>query len=94
MTHTTDPYRPTAQQTYNQQGPGQQAEGGQTEGGQAEGVARDGMVRAGLWTVVVLSVIINMASNFGSLPIWTNLVSGVVTVAAVTALIVRARRHR
>ncbi|AXG79643.1 hypothetical protein [Streptomyces paludis] len=77
----TEPYRPaTAQQA------------GQVQ--QPAGASRDGLVRNLLWAVVVLSSTANVATNFGSAPAWTHLASGLVTTAAVAALVIRARRQR
>ncbi|MFC9049293.1 hypothetical protein [Streptomyces anthocyanicus] len=90
MTHQDhqDPYRlgtPQAALT-----PGH----GDGDGDGPDAVSRGDVVRALLWAVVVLSAVANMALSFTGAATPLHLASGVVTVLAAGALVVRRLRGR
>ncbi|MET9355237.1 hypothetical protein ABZY14_19965 [Streptomyces sp. NPDC006617] len=59
-----------------------------------DAVSRGDVVRALLWAVVVLSAVANMALSFTGAAAPLHLASGVVTVLAAGALVVRGLRGR
>ncbi|MFF4471683.1 hypothetical protein ACFYZ3_19190 [Streptomyces sp. NPDC001599] len=59
-----------------------------------DAVSRGDVVRALLWAVVVLSAVANMALSFTGAATPLHLASGVVTVLAAGALVVRRLRGR
>ncbi|EHN71932.1 hypothetical protein ACWDF1_07825 [Streptomyces coelicoflavus] len=63
-------------------------------GGGPDAVPRGDVLRMLLWTVVVLSAAANMVLSFTGAAVALHLASGVVTVLAVGALVVRALRGR
>ncbi|NEB14329.1 hypothetical protein G3I32_36810 [Streptomyces coelicoflavus] len=77
-----DPYRLGPPQT------------GSTPGGGPDAVPRGDVLRTLLWTVVVLSAAANTVLSFTGAAVALHLASGVVTVLAVGALVVRALRGR
>ncbi|MCX5036545.1 hypothetical protein OHA99_18075 [Streptomyces coelicoflavus] len=67
---------------------------GSAPGGGPDAVPRGDVLRMLLWTVVVLSAAANMVLSFTGAAVALHLASGVVTVLAVGALVVRALRGR
>ncbi|MFD8427220.1 hypothetical protein [Streptomyces coelicoflavus] len=63
-------------------------------GGGPDAAPRGDVLRMLLWTVVVLSAAANMVLSFTGAAVALHLASGVVTVLAVGALVVRALRGR
>ncbi|WP_328561635.1 hypothetical protein [Streptomyces coelicoflavus] len=63
-------------------------------GGGPDAVPRADVLRTLLWAVVVLSAAANMVLSFTGAAVALHLASGVVTVLAVGALVVRALRGR
>ncbi|MFC9468854.1 hypothetical protein [Streptomyces coelicoflavus] len=71
-----------------------QAAAASAAGGGPDAVPRGDVLRMLLWTVVVLSATANMVLSFTGAAVALHLASGVVTVLAVGALVVRALRGR
>ncbi|MFA3877374.1 hypothetical protein ABS735_27455 [Streptomyces sp. MMCC 100] len=63
-------------------------------GGGPDAVSRGDVLRTLLWAVVVLSAVANMALSFAGAAAPLHLASGVVTVLAAGALVVRGLRGR
>ncbi|PPS72081.1 hypothetical protein [Streptomyces sp. MH60] len=80
-----DPYR---------LGTPQAAPGSVPGGGGPDAVSRGDVLRTLLWAVVVLSAVANMALSFTGAATALHLASGVVTVLAAGALVVRGLRGR
>ncbi|MBZ6088730.1 hypothetical protein KVH02_10390 [Streptomyces olivaceus] len=59
-----------------------------------ETVSRGDVLRTLLWAVVVLSAVANMTASYSGAHPWVHLASGVVTVLAAGALVVRGLRGR
>ncbi|MFJ3667176.1 hypothetical protein ACIPSE_12030 [Streptomyces sp. NPDC090106] len=59
-----------------------------------DGVSRAALTRTLLWAVVVLGAVANTVLSYGDVPVAANLACGAVTLAAATALVVRALRGR
>ncbi|MFE5257439.1 hypothetical protein [Streptomyces coelicoflavus] len=71
-----------------------QAAAASVPGGGPDAAPRGDVLRMLLWTVVVLSATANMVLSFTGAAVALHLASGVVTVLAVGALVVRALRGR
>ncbi|MFD5651438.1 hypothetical protein [Streptomyces sp. NPDC127039] len=67
---------------------------GHGDGDGPDAVSRGDVVRALLWAVVVLSAVANMALSFTGAAAPLHLASGVITVLAAGALVVRRLRGR
>ncbi|MFJ4620835.1 hypothetical protein [Streptomyces sp. NPDC088812] len=59
-----------------------------------DGVSRSAVTRTLLWAVVVLGAVVNTVVSYRDTPVAANLACGAVTLAAATALVVRALRGR